>query len=105
MNMEFNYDRLKDPGFFAENRAPAHSDHIAYASLDELEAYMADYRENARWLTSEESIARYRRFAGALVPVAPDIDFESPLGALMVSYLDGNLTPAQFIDRLPGTME
>ena len=83
------------------------ADERAYlqASLDELEAYMADYRENARWLTSEESIARYRRFAGALVPVAPDIDFESPFGALMVSYLDGNLTPAQFIDRLPGTME
>jgi hypothetical protein len=83
------------------------ADERAYlqAELDQLEAYMADYRENARWLTSEESIARYRRYADALVPTAPDLDFDSPLGDLMLRYLDGNLTAAGFIEQLPETLE
>ncbi len=33
--MEFDYRKLKDPGFFAENRVPAHSDHAVYASQAE----------------------------------------------------------------------
>ena len=37
-NMKFDYNRIKDPGYFAENRAPAHSDHLCYASLEELAA-------------------------------------------------------------------
>ena len=36
--MEFDYSKLKDPGFFAENRVPAHSDHAVYASREEKEA-------------------------------------------------------------------
>ena len=74
-------------------------------TLDQLEAYMTDYRENARWLVSEESIARYRGYAESLVPTASDFDFDSPLGALMDSYLYGNLTADQFIAQLPGTIK
>lgn len=33
--MEFASSRLKDPGYFAENRLPAHSDHVAYATVAE----------------------------------------------------------------------
>ena len=34
--MNFDYNKIKDPGYFAENRVPAHSDHVCYASTDEL---------------------------------------------------------------------
>ncbi len=34
--MTFDHNRLRDPGYFAENRAAAHSDHAAYASFEEL---------------------------------------------------------------------
>ena len=34
--MRFDYEKLKDPGFFAENRVPAHSDHAVYASEEEM---------------------------------------------------------------------
>ena len=36
--MEFDFNKLRDPAYFAENRVAAHSDHNAFASLDELEA-------------------------------------------------------------------
>lgn len=36
--MSFDYNRLKDPAYFAENRVAAHSDHVAYASMEELKA-------------------------------------------------------------------
>ena len=35
--MSFDDRYLKDPACFAENRLCAHSDHIAYASMEELE--------------------------------------------------------------------
>ena len=35
--MAFDYARLKDPSYFRENRLAAHSDHVVYASLQELE--------------------------------------------------------------------
>ena len=33
--MTFNAENLKSPAYFAENRVPAHSDHITYASREE----------------------------------------------------------------------
>ena len=36
--MRFDYNKLKDPAFFAENRVPAHSDHAVYASAQEAAA-------------------------------------------------------------------
>jgi len=36
--MNFDYSRLKDPGYFEENRVPAHSDHAFYANHEELAA-------------------------------------------------------------------
>lgn len=35
--MAFDYDRLKSPGFFSENRLAAHSDHTWYPSLGDKE--------------------------------------------------------------------
>ena len=34
----FDYDKLKSPAFFAENRVDAHSDHVAYPSRAQFEA-------------------------------------------------------------------
>lgn len=34
--MSFEYQHLKDPAYYSENRLPAHSDHIAFAGMDEL---------------------------------------------------------------------
>lgn len=31
----FDYDKVKDPRFFSENRLPAHSDHKFFASEEE----------------------------------------------------------------------
>ena len=33
--MSFDYSKLKSPSYFAENRLPAHSDHVSYASRNE----------------------------------------------------------------------
>ncbi|MCC8103630.1 MAG: DUF4981 domain-containing protein [Clostridiales bacterium] len=35
--IEFNYSKVKDPGFFEENRLEAHSDHAFFASREEME--------------------------------------------------------------------
>ena len=32
---EFSYEKVKDPGYYQENRMDAHSDHVAYASREE----------------------------------------------------------------------
>ncbi len=42
--VQFDYNKLRDPAFFAENRAEAHSDHAAYASLEEKEAGRSSLR-------------------------------------------------------------
>ena len=34
--MGFDYSRIKSPEYFAENRVPAHSDHEAFVSMEEL---------------------------------------------------------------------
>ena len=70
------------------------------AELDQLSAYMADYRKNARWLASRESIAQYRSHAEALVPTEPYFDLDDPVNEAMYRYLDGALTAEQLIDAL-----
>lgn len=41
---EFNYDLVKDPKIFEQNRLPAHSDHVFYRSLSELKTGKSSYR-------------------------------------------------------------
>ena len=36
--MAFDFAKLKSPAHFAENRVPAHSDHVVYASREEWAA-------------------------------------------------------------------
>lgn len=69
------------------------------AQLDDLQAYMEDYRKNGQWLASESSIARYRSLADALVPITPDFGFDDAQTDLMIQFLDGGLTPEEYADR------
>ena len=41
---EFNYEYVKDPKVFAINRLPAHSDHVAYKSFEELQTGVSSFR-------------------------------------------------------------
>ncbi|SDB22855.1 glycoside hydrolase family 2 TIM barrel-domain containing protein [Butyrivibrio sp. INlla16] len=41
---EFNYEIVKNPEIFHENRMPAHSDHVAYKSLSEMTTGKTSYR-------------------------------------------------------------
>ena len=49
--MQFDEKRLSSPDFFAENRVGAHSDHVAYASMAELDAGETSLRRslNGTW--------------------------------------------------------
>ena len=66
------------------------------AELADLEAYLDDYRENARWLISEASVARYRAQANRLQPTASDAWFTDAVAGAMFEFLNGQLTPAGF---------
>lgn len=48
--MSFDYANLKNPGYFAENRVPAHSDHAFYADMDELAAGRSSLRHSLNGL-------------------------------------------------------
>ena len=41
---KFDYEKVKDPLIFAENRVEAHSDHVCYASEEELEEGNTSFR-------------------------------------------------------------
>lgn len=66
------------------------------AELADLEAYLDDYRENARWLISEASVARYRAQANRLQPTASDAWFTDAVAGAMFEFLNGQLTSAGF---------
>lgn len=74
------------------------------AQLNDLQAYMEDYRNNGQWLASEASIARYRSLADALVPIAPDFGFDDAQSNLMIQFLDGALTAEAYADRFANAM-
>ncbi len=41
---QFNYEKVKNPLVFAENRMEAHSDHVCYASMEEMENQDTSFR-------------------------------------------------------------
>lgn len=62
-------DRIAEPGYFAENRMPAHSDHRWFAHEQELEAGTSSFEQvlNGRW-----------KFHYAANPAATLPGFEDP---------------------------
>ncbi len=86
--MQFDSNRLKDPGFFRENREDAHSDHIAYASEKEMKEGISGFRFslNGLWkfhhaLNPDQMIpgfesAEYNCRSWADIPVPAHIQME-----------------------------
>lgn len=48
--MKFDYSKIKDPAFFAQNRVKAHSDHHYYKNHRELEEKNESFRQNLNGL-------------------------------------------------------
>ncbi len=48
--MNFDYDNVKNPEFFMQNRMPAHSDHVCYASEYEAKTENSSFRESLNGL-------------------------------------------------------
>lgn len=46
----FNYDLVKDPTYFNDNRVAAHSDHKYYASVDAMEQDVDNFRHSLNGL-------------------------------------------------------
>ena len=45
----FNYDLVKDPTYFNDNRVAAHSDHKYYASVEAMEQDVDNFRQQPEW--------------------------------------------------------
>ena len=42
----FQYEKVKDPTYYGENRVPAHSDHRYYGSVEEMEQHVENFRHS-----------------------------------------------------------
>lgn len=49
-SMNFDYKKVANPEYFAENRQPAHSDHVAYADYTQLQAGKSSLRHSLNGL-------------------------------------------------------
>ena len=71
--MNFDVSRLKDPLFFAENRVAAHSDHVAYASMEELSHGETSLRSSLNGLWKFHHALN----AGQVIPGFEAADYDS----------------------------
>ena len=46
----FQYEKVKDPTYYGENRVPAHSDHRYYGSVEEMEQHVENLRHSLNGL-------------------------------------------------------
>ena len=46
----FQYEKVKDPTYYGENRVPAHSDHRYYGSVEEMEQHVENFRHSLNGL-------------------------------------------------------
>lgn len=74
------------------------------AELADLKAYLDDYLENARWLISEGSVARYRAQADRMQPTASEAWFTDAVAGAMFEFLEGQSTPDGFARTLSGLL-
>ena len=71
--MKFDVSKLRDPTFFGENRVEAHSDHIAYASLEELHIGETSLRHSLNGLWKFHHALN----AGQVIPGFETADYDS----------------------------
>ena len=46
----FQYEKVKDPTYYGENRVAAHSDHRYYGSVEEMEQHVENFRHSLNGL-------------------------------------------------------
>lgn len=70
--VRFDYNRLNDPAYFAENRVPAHSDHAVYASAAEAAAG----ESSLRWSLNGYWKFFHARNEGQVIPGFEAADYD-----------------------------
>ncbi|HIQ62377.1 MAG TPA: DUF4981 domain-containing protein [Candidatus Avichristensenella intestinipullorum] len=70
--MHFDEQLLKNPAYFAQNRLAAHSDHVAYASMQELASGQSSLRYSLNGLWK----FHYARNPGQVIPGFEAVDFD-----------------------------
>ena len=68
--------------------------------LDELEDFLTDYRENAFWLASRESIGNYRALSVQLIPDPAVPEFLNDTDEIQQQFLAGAISQDQFAAAL-----
>ena len=68
--------------------------------LTEVEDFLDDYRANAVWLASEQSIAEYRALSGHMTPAVPAFPGADEEDGPAIQFLDGRITAGQFVSAL-----
>ena len=101
---------------YLEQMRPIYEDAIAAAKTDaeaealrrelnEMEAFLNDYRENAAWLASEQSIADYRALSGQFAPAVPEFWSADEEDAAILQYLDGLMPAEQFVTQFVSALK
>ncbi len=75
------------------------------ANLKELEKFTEDYRQNAGWLVSEDSIAFYRSLEPMLALRADEFWSEGAEDIPVLQFLDGMMPAAQFVNQLASAIQ
>ncbi len=87
---QFDYGKVKDPLVFAENRLPAHSDHICYASAKELRNGTSSFRHSLDGLWKFSYARNYgsavKGFEAADYDCRPWADIKVPAHIQMEGY-------------------
>ena len=73
--------------------------------LDELEEFLNEYRANAVWLASEESIAEYRALSSQMALAVPEFWSADEEDAAVLQFLDGMITADQFVSQYVNTLK
>ncbi len=84
----------------AANESRPMEKELINADLAQARALMEDYRKNAYWSASAESIAFYRGAAENMIPIREELWTDPALDEAIYLFLDGRLKPKQFAGQL-----
>lgn len=73
--------------------------------MEDMKAFMAEYKEKAYWLASEESIAAYRKWSELFVPAAQAFLSLNDEDTMVLQYLDGMISADMFVSQLISTLQ
>ena len=87
----------------AQEKNPAEKE-VMNQQLRQMHAFLEQYRKNARWAVSEESIAAYRAMQDQLIPSPLMLWTDPSIDDAVYDFLDGLATPKQFARTLQALM-